>query len=237
MMEKNTCKATNSLKNGKNSPKKRDLLMFKKESGLLYLFAMKPWQSYTESELQSLYGTKSKSYVELFLKKYVKEGIVKTEHIGKITTYSLNLGSIRARIYAGVVLEFAAWSKTYIPYKDVQALLDKMPYSNYISLITGSYAKGMQNDKSDIDMVIIVDDSCEPKKVRAELKLQAELNIPLIHLYVFRNSEFIEMLKNKEINYGKEIAKNCLIITQGQIYMKLVDEAIKNGFNGKALYS
>jgi predicted nucleotidyltransferase len=209
--------------------------MLKKESKLLYLFATKPWQSYTERELKDYYGTKSKSYVELFLNKYVKEDILTTEQIGNLTTYTLNMSYSKTMIYAGTVLEFVAWSKSHVPYKDIHALIDKIPYPNHVTLITGSYAKGTQHEKSDIDIVVIIEDSCESKKVTAELKLQSDLNIPPIHLYVFRNSEFIEMLKNKDVNYGKEIVKNCLILTQGQTYLKLVGEAIKSGFNGKSL--
>lgn len=235
-IQKNTKKCTHPLKKGATSPKKRDLLMLKKESKLLYLFATKPWQAYSESELKNSYGTKSKSYVELFLDKYVKEGILKTEQIGNLTTYTLNMPYSKAIIYAGTVLEFVAWSKSHIPYNDVHALINKIPYPSHTTLITGSYAKGTQHEKSDLDVVVIIEDSCEPKKVTAELKLQSQLNIPPVHLYVFRNSEFIEMLKNKDVNYGKEIVKNCLILTQGQTYLKLIDEAIKNGFNGKSLY-
>lgn len=46
--QKNTKKIMNPLNKGETIPKKRELLMLKKESGLLYLFAVKPWQSYTE---------------------------------------------------------------------------------------------------------------------------------------------------------------------------------------------
>lgn len=234
--QKSDKKSRTTLNKRESSPKKRELTMLRKEAGLLYLFASKPWKAYTESELKNSYGTNSKSYVEQFIEKYVKEGILKVEPIGRFTSYSLNLSAIKARIYAGTVLEFIGWSKRNVPYDDIQAAIDKIPYSSHITLITGSYAKGNQNEKSDIDVVVIIEDSCEPKKVYAELKLHSELNIPPIHLYVFRNSEFIEMLKNKELNYGKEIAKNCLILSQGQTYLKLIDEAIKNGFNGKSLY-
>ena len=58
------------------------------------------------------------------------------------------------------------------------------------------------------------------------------MNIPPIHLYVFRNREYIEMLSNKEANYGKEIARNNLILAGGQIHLKLISEAMQNGFNG-----
>ena len=207
-IKKNATNSTNPLKKREKSPKKRDLLMLKKESKLLLLFAVKPWQFYTENELKAAYGTKSKSYVELFLEKYVKESILKTEQVGKTTIYALNLSSSKARVYAGTILEFISWSKSNIPYSDMQKLIDKIPYPNHITLITGSYAKGTQHDKSDIDIVIIIEDSCEPKKVTAELKLQSELNIPPVHLYVFRNSKFLEMLKNHVVDYAYDIVNN-----------------------------
>jgi predicted nucleotidyltransferase len=206
--------------------------MLKKESELLYLFAVKPWQAYLESELKALYGTNSRSYTRSFLEKYVSEGIIKTEHVGKFTTYKLDLGSLKARAYAGAVLELHGW-KSKVP--DMRKLIEKMPYASYTMLITGSYAKGSQHSKSDLDVVIIIEDACEPKKVRAELRLESELSIPHVHLYVFRNSEFIEMLRNQEANYGKEIIKNFLILSQGQTFLKLVYEAMKNGFNGTDL--
>ena len=112
---------------------------------------------------------------------------------------------------------------------------NRNPYASHITLITGSYAKGTQTEKSDIDVVIIIEDQCDPRRVKANLNLHCELSIPYIHLYVFRNSEFISMLKDREANYGKEIVKNCLILTQGQTYLKLIDEAMKNGFDYKHL--
>jgi predicted nucleotidyltransferase len=210
--------------------------MLKKESNLLYFFASKPWKGYTEAELKAAYGKKSKSYIESFIEKYVKEGILKKETMGSISVYSLDLSSAKARIYAGTTLEFKGWSKNKIPYRDLQAAIDKIPYQNHITLITGSYARNAQTNTSDIDIVIIIEDQCEPKKVYAELKLHCELSIPKIHLYVFRDSEFIGMLKDREANYGKEVAKNCLILTQGQTYLKIIDEAIKNGFDGRDLH-
>ena len=112
----------------------------------------------------------------------------------------------------------------------------KIKTSFYILLLFGSYAKNKQTKNSDIDVVILVCDSMETKKVYAELAHECELNIPPIHLYVFKNSEFFEMLVNKEVNYGKEIVKNNLILYGGQIYFQIIEEAIKNGFTSKFVY-
>ncbi len=209
--------------------------MITKEAELLLIFTREPWKKYTFTELKKKSGKKSKSYLQGFIEKFVKEDIILQEKVGHLPIYSLNLSSSKARAYAGFVLEHEGWNKRNIPYKDMQKLMDKINYKDYVFLITGSYVKGTQTKHSDIDVVIFIEDSLEPKKVYAELKLQSELSIPKAHLYVFKYSEFIQMLTNKEANYGKEIIKNYLILTEGQVYLKIIDEAIKNGFNDKTL--
>ena len=145
----------------------------------------------------------------------------------------MNLSSAKTRVFAGFALEHEAWNKKDIPYYDMQKIIDNISTSDYVLLITGSYANGKQKKTSDIDVVIIIDDGFDPKRIYANLSQICELNIPPIHLYVFRNREFIEMLRNKEFNYGKEISKNNLILVSGQIYLNLIKEAIEHGFRSK----
>lgn len=49
---------------------------------------------------------------------------------------------------------------------------------------------------------------------------------------MFTRSQFYEMLTNKEENYGKETARNNLIVTGAKQYYDTLMEAIQNGFNG-----
>jgi len=95
-------------------------------------------------------------------------------------------------------------------------------------VITGSYVKGKQTAKSDLDLVLIVPN--DVKKVTARLKQFCELSIPEIHLYVFTDDEFKQMLLDEKHNYGKEIVKNNLIFYGAEAYYKIMFEAMKNGF-------
>jgi len=207
--------------------------MINKESQLLNIFAKEPWRKFTFTGLKQISKKKSKSYIDLVLKKFQEEGILKQEKVGHLPVYSLDLSSPKARAFAGFSLEYESWRKKNMPYKDLQKLMDSLNVSNYIFLIAGSYANSTQKKDSDIDVVIIVDDSLEPKKVYANLSHICELNIPPIHLYAFRNKEFVEMLCNKDFNYGKEISRNNLILSSGQAYLKLIKEAIDHGFRGE----
>ena len=206
--------------------------MLKKESEILHLFAKEPWKRYTFTELQKAAHKKSKSYLALALKKLVTNGILIQEPVGHLPVYALNTSSTKTQVTAGFVLEHDAWNKKHIPYRDLQEAINKISVKGCIFLITGSYARNQQRDDSDIDIVIIIEDSAEPKKTIAELSHFCEMNIPPMHLYVFRNKDFLEMLLNNQFNYGKEIAKNHLILKGGQTYLKLMDEVIRHGYKG-----
>lgn len=206
--------------------------MISKESEVLYCFASKPWRKYSFTELRRESGKGSKSYLASVLKKFILSGILKQEKVGSVPVYSINMESTKARIFAGFVLEDYGWKTKRLPHAELQDAMDRIPNQDYVFIVTGGYASGKQSKNSDIDVVILVDDAAKPKKVYAELAHFCEMNIPQIHLYVFRNREFIEMLSVKEANYGKETAKNNLVLAGGQVYMKIVLEAMQNGFNG-----
>jgi len=210
--------------------------MITKESNILLVLAQEPWKKFTFTEIKNLSKKKSKSYVASTLNKFIEESIINIESVSRIHLYSLNISSPRTRSIAGFVLENEGWNNQHIPYKDINRIMQKIPTEDYVFIITGSYAKNKQTKNSDVDVVIIVDDSFNTRKVYAELSHTCELNIPPIHLYVFNNSEFIEMLTNKEANYGKEIVKNNIILYGGQIYLQLLEEAIQNGLTNKLVY-
>jgi predicted nucleotidyltransferase len=229
--QKETEKYINSLKIGEIYPKNRGgIEVLNKESEILNILAKEPWQGYSFSNIQRLSKKKSKSYLERVLKRFLSEKIIKKENVGNQSIYSIELSSQKARCYAGFTLEHESWNKRHVPYKEMRKAIDKIPTEDHIFMITGSYAKNQQKPTSDIDVIIIIDDAQKPTKVYSELRHLCELTIPTIHLYVFRNKEFAEMLTNKEPNYGKEAAKNNLVLSGGQTYLKLIEEAISHGF-------
>ena len=196
------------------------------------VFAKAPWKKFTFRNIKKLSGKKSESYVFSSLKKFVKAGLLKEEKAGNVVLYLLSLTSLKARTYVGFVAEHVAWSQKHIPYRDIEKISKGIPTEFYILIITGSYARKEQTPKSDLDMVIICDDSMDPKRIQAEISQDCKLNIPPVHLYVFKEKEFLEMLTNKGPNYGKEIANNNLILSGGKDYYGIMNEAVQNGFNG-----
>ncbi len=210
--------------------------MLNKQANILEHLAKEPWKRYTFTELFKISKTKSRSYLSLTLNRFVEDNIIAKELVGRIPVYSLNIASAKARVFAGFVLEYTGWRKRHILHKDMEKIMTRIPTKGYVFIITGSYAKNKQVNESDIDTVVIVDDSVEVKSIYAELAHVCEMNIPPVHLYVFRNNEFLEMLLSRQANYGKEIAGNNLILAGGEIYMNIIMEAMQNGFTGKNTY-
>jgi len=205
--------------------------MINKQYKIIEPFTKTPWKALTFREVKELSGNKSTNYVHTTLKTWVKEKIMEEKKIGNNIIYSLNK-NIFAFNLSGFVAEFSAHQAKQLPHEKIQQLLDKIKTSFYIFLVTGSYARNKQKDNSDVDIVIICDNKQQPNAILAQIKLEAELLTPEFHPYVFTEKEFYEMLINKEENYGKEIARNNLIITGGKEYYAILQEAIEHGFRG-----
>jgi predicted nucleotidyltransferase len=210
--------------------------MIKKEYEILMPFLKEPWNKFTFKDVKKLSKKKSESYVYDSIKKFVNFEILEEKKAGNVILYNINLKSLKTRSYSGFVSESIAWNKKHIPFNEIIKIVKKIPTKFFIFIITGSYSKQTQNTNSDLDIVIIVDDYMETKKVYSQIKSLCELSIPKIHPYAFKQSEFLQMLVNNEENYGKEIVKNNLIFFGAETYYSIINEAIENGFNDKKLH-
>src|SRR3989344_4094591 len=173
-----------------------------------------------------------KSHIYHALSNLMHGSIVQTQQVGKSFLYGLNLDSIQTQAYLGFLSEYLAWQETHVPNEIVETLARKArkvtPF--FVFIVTGSYAKKTQTKRSDLDITIICDDSVKPQLIMAEIKLESDLSIPQVHPYIFTKKEFLEMLTNKEFNYGKEVARNNFIFHGGSIYFNILNYAIEYGF-------
>ncbi len=180
------------------------------------------------SILEIMKKIKSKSYQRVYeaINLLVKKNVLSLEKIGNVSLISLKLS--RETIILLGFLEETGGIKKNIP--NYSKILDIKEISDYLILITGSYASNKFTKKSDLDLVIIVSDSESIVRIQKIVENKTMLFIPQIHLYVFTKKDFLEMLENKEENYGKEIIKNKIILKNAQIFYELVKEAIENGY-------
>ena len=170
----------------------------------------------------------SKSYQRVYeaVEDLAKKKVLISEKLGNTNLISLSFYR-EAILLLGFLDEKEA---TKLP--NYSKIIDIREISDFLIMVTGSYAKGNPNKKSDMDLVIIVPDKENIVSVQKLVENQTMLFVPPIHLYVFKKKDFIEMLKSKEENYGKEIVKNRVILKNAQMFYELVKEAIENGYKG-----
>jgi len=154
------------------------------------------------------------------------------EKKGKSTLCSLNINSLSSIYYLSLLDYLEASNAKHIPYKNIIELINNIPVIYFSFIVTGSYAEGKQTKKSDIDICVIIEDDSDKKRVYNHLFNKGELMIPKVHPLVFTKSEFVQMLLDKEENYGKLLYKKRLIYFGAENYYLIVKEAIRNGFRG-----
>lgn len=157
-----------------------------------------------------------------------KEGILKIEEAGKSSQTSLILNQ-KAISQLAFLDEQEAMQKNIPNFNKIMSIKE---ISNYLIIVAGSYAKGNFKKTSDLDLIIVIPDDRDIIRLSKLIENITLLYLPKIHLLVFNNKNFIDMLLSKEENYGKEIFRNHLIIKNTYIYYELINEAIEKGFRG-----
>ena len=201
----------------------------KKEISLLIPFIKEPWKNFTLSEIKTLTKNKSHHYVYEALEKFSKS-ILKKEMRGNTNIYKINENTKDMDYFTLAEISLKE-RNAQIPIKVIQQIQDKIKDSFYTLLVTGSYAKNKQIKSSDLDIAIIIPTQTDKKPYEIALK-EGELTIPEVHGFVFTEEEFYEMLINKEFNYGKECAKNHILIHGINAYYKILLRGLQNGFKG-----
>lgn len=205
-------------------------ILTKEELKVVELFRNNLFNEYTIREVMRKIRKKSYNWVLNAINRLNKIGIVHVHVKGKSRICSINLDNQLTLAY----LSFLEKSKITdnLPIKNISELMNSVPVAYFSFIIAGSYAEGKATKKSDLDVVVIVENKDDAKKVFAVLKNKGDLMIPKAHIFVFSKEEFLQMLLEKDANYGKEVYKNRVIIFGAENYYLILKEAIDNGFKG-----
>jgi len=206
-------------------------MLTKEELKIMDFFREDLFRKYSIREIMRELSKKSYSGVFNIIKKLEKLAIIQIEERGHANICSLNLNNSKTLNYLSLIEQLNAISAKHLPQKNIKELVSAIKTPFFIFLITGSYANRKHTAKSDLDIVVIIDDSTDKRGLKATLR-KGELMIPNVHPYVFTVSEFLEMLTNKEENYGKEIARNKMVIYGAHAYYRILKEAIEYGYKG-----
>ena len=199
----------------------------KNQKEILNLFRKNVFLKASIRELSKRLNKKSYQRVYDAVKELERRRILELERVGKSDIVSLELNH-QSVLHLSYLDEIESMGK--IPSYEKLAGLKEI--SNYLLIVTGSYAKGNFTKKSDLDLVIVIPDNQKAIDVQRRVENLTLAFYPKVHLYVFNNKDFLEMLLDKKENYGKEIYRNHLILRNAHTYYEILREARERGFKG-----
>ncbi|MFH1398481.1 MAG: nucleotidyltransferase domain-containing protein [Candidatus Woesearchaeota archaeon] len=153
--------------------------------------------------------------------KLEKEGIIIVERIGNTKSCSFNR-NFSPMVY---IVEDDR-RQELLSNSDFKVIYNRMKQVcfPFIALIFGSYVKSENNKHSDIDILVITENS---DKMKEQFSL-----IPLnIHLTTISYQEFIAMAKSREFSVVSEAIKKNIIFVGIEDYYRLLANAEREGGN------
>ena len=203
-------------------------MLTKKQLDILGVFHKNMSVELTFKQIKQQSQQNSNNIVQIALKEFQRENIIKTKTTGDVITYALNLDNNLTGIYLTIINQ-SHLLKQKFP-KDVLAEIQKKILKQtefFILIIFGSYAKNKAVEKSDLDIAIIVESEHIKKEITPFLETIKRREINSIDYHIFTRAEFLEMLKSDVENLGKQIHKNNLIYCGFIEYCNLI-KGIKN---------
>ena len=205
-------------------------MLTKKQINILQPFFANVFNEYGQRELGRLANEKSNNTLQSAIAQLEKENIVTSHKIGTSKLYRLNLNNDNSYDYL-TLLKYEDFSKAV--YQSVEELKKEIEkYTLFYSLVIfGSYASGKQNKDSDLDIAVFIPDKTHENNMKIAKNMVSRKSLLNLDVHIITYNEMIEMLINKEVNVGKEIARKNRPIHNINIFYKIVKGAIEHGFN------
>ena len=141
--------------------------------------------------------------------------------IGKSKTIQLSLNNPIARAHLTVSSDEE--KKEFLQNQPIIKKIEKELDTKEIVVLFGSYAKQIQHEKSDVDLLII---NKEGNKSISFSKYELLFKKRINPIFVTKK-EFELMLKDKEENIGKQVLKNHIILINPEEFWGCVLHAIR----------
>ncbi len=187
-------------------------MLTKQQLAILGVFKKDLFASFTFKQIKEESKQKSNNLVQIALKEFKNQDLLKTKLTGDVTTYSLNLNNNLTLSYLHLINDIEIHKRKF-PKEIVGEIQKKISKQTnfFILTIFGSYAKNKATQKSDLDVAVIVESEQTKREITPFLETIKRREIKPIDYHIFTRNEFLEMLKADYENVGKQIYKNSLI--------------------------
>ena len=203
-------------------------MLTKEQFNILSVFKKNIFASLTFKQIKQESRQKSNNIVQIALKEFRKQNIVKTKKTGDVTTYSLNLDNNLTLSYINLINDYEI-GKSNIPEKMLEDIKNRIFKHTefFILIVFGSFAVSNATKKSDLDVAVIVESEQTKKEIVPYLETIKRREVIPIDYHIFTRDEFLEMLKADLENVGKQIFKSCIVYYGYAFYCNLI-KGIKN---------
>jgi len=187
-------------------------MLTKEQLNILSVFKKDIFASLTFKQIKQQCRQRSNNIVQIALKEFQKQAIVKTNEIGDVTTHSLNLNNNLSLSYLNLINE-SEIHKIRLPKKILEEIQGRIFKHTefFILAVFGSYAKNKATQKSDLDVAIIVESKQTKKEIAPYLETIKRREVIKLDYHIFTRAEFLEMLNTDLENVGKQIFKDSVI--------------------------
>ena len=157
----------------------------------------------------------------LGLQRLEKKGILKQEHIGKNKMYFLNINNIITKSYIEIAEKaraIAILEKKFL----LKRLAEELQFEAITLVLFGSYAKAKEDEESDIDILIISDETGKRLNTIANKLREFEKTYhKTIQLQKTTAEQFYRGLKEKD-NLVLEIVKSHILLSNGAMFVNFL---------------
>lgn len=204
-------------------------MLTKQQLTILGVFKKDLFTSLTFKQIKEQSKQKSNNLVQIAIKEFKEQDLVKITITGDVTTYSLNLDNNLTLSYLNQLNELEISGRKFpkVILAEIQKKISKQT-NFFILFVFGSYAKNKATEKSDLDIAVIVESEQTKKEIAPSLETIKRREIKPIDYHIFTRNEFLEMLKVEYENLGKQIYKNSFIYYGFIEYYNLI-RGRKNG--------
>lgn len=202
------------------------IMLTKKQLNILAVFKRDISSSLTFKQIKEQSRQKSNNLVQIALKEFQKQDIVKTKATGDVTAYYLNLDNNLTLSYLNLINESEinkSKSLKSILYNIQNRIFKQTEF--FILIVFGSYAKNEATKKSDLDVALIVESEHTKKEITPFLETIKRREVLQIDCHIFTRIEFLEMLRADFENVGKQIFKSSIIYYGYILYCNIIKGA------------
>lgn len=147
--------------------------------------------------------------------------VLNTETIGKSKTICLKLKNLIVKAHLTVSSDEER--KDFLKRKPIIKKIASELSTSDIVILFGSYAKGKETEKSDIDMLIINKHGGKSLSfTKYEMLFKKKINPIFVTV-----KEFKQMLKDNKENVGKQALKNHVILNNPERFWELVIHGVR----------